>query len=136
MSDADPQGGCLCASIRYRIAGMPLAQSRCHCRSCRLAAGAPSVAWIVVRRSDFIVTAGNPMKFRSSPAVIRTFCGTCGTPLTYQHEASPDTIDVTTATLDAPDNFAPTREVWLAHRLAWEPVDERLRHFPNGSADG
>jgi hypothetical protein len=135
VADTDPQGGCLCASIRYRIAGAPLAQARCHCRSCRLAAGAPSVAWIVVRREDFVFTAGTPVRFHSSPAVVRTFCGTCGTPLTYQHEASPDTIDVTTATLDAPEKFPPTREVWLSHRLAWEPLDEELRHFQRGSAD-
>ena len=80
-------------------------------------------------------TAGNPMRFRSSPAVVRTFCGTCGTPLTYQHDTSPDTIDVTAATLDAPEDFPPTREVWLAHRLAWEPLDEKLRHFQKGGSE-
>jgi hypothetical protein len=41
----EPQGGCLCNSIGYRLTGVPLAQSLCHCRSCRLASGAPSVAW-------------------------------------------------------------------------------------------
>ena len=33
------EGGCLCKSIRYRVMGTPLAQSLCHCRSRRLAAG-------------------------------------------------------------------------------------------------
>ena len=38
------EGGCLCGAIRYRVSGEPLARSLCHCRSCRLGAGAPSVA--------------------------------------------------------------------------------------------
>ena len=96
----------MCGAIRYRIAGLPVA---------RLAAGAPSVAWIVVKRSDFTLVAGEPVRFRSSPSVVRTFCGQCGTPLTYQNDDSPDTIDVTTATLDLPDAFPPTREIWLEH---------------------
>jgi hypothetical protein len=135
MPSAKPQGGCLCGSIRYRIAATPIARALCHCRSCRLAAGAPSVAWIVVKRDDFAFTVGDPVRFRSSPSVVRTFCGKCGTPLTYQHDDSPSTIDVTTATLDAPEDFPPTREIWLEHRLAWEPLDENLEHFQRGGSE-
>ncbi len=127
------EGGCLCRSIRYRITGEPLARSLCHCQSCRRAAGAPSVAWIVVNRGDFAFVAGDPVRFRSSPEVIRTFCGTCGTPLTYQHDDSPDTIDVTTATLDLPNAFPPTKEIWVEHKLAWVPLDERLPRYPQTS---
>jgi len=134
VSGSVHQGGCLCRSIRYRVTGIPLAQSRCHCRSCRLAAGAPSVAWIVVNCSDFTFTADAPVRFHSSPSVVRTFCGKCGTPLTYQHEESPDTIDVTTATLDAPEQFPPMREIWLEHRLDWEPLNETVPHFRRGSS--
>lgn len=129
----ETQGGCLCKSIRYRFAGAPLARSLCHCRSCRLAAGAPAVAWVVVRRGDFAFIAGEPERFRSSPPVVRTFCGKCGSPLTYQHEDSPDTIDVTTSTLDTPDAHPPTREIWLEHKIAWQPQDANLQHFPRDS---
>jgi hypothetical protein len=59
MNDA-VQGGCLCSWTRYRITGAPLAQSICHCRSCRLAGGSPSVAWIVVRAADFTFVSGEP----------------------------------------------------------------------------
>jgi len=87
----------------------------------------------VVRASDFAFVAGQPVAYRSSPPVVRGFCGRCGTPLTYQHDDSPETIDITTATFDAPDRFAPLREIWLEHRLAWEPVSETLPHFPRSS---
>ncbi len=129
------EGGCLCKSIRYRISATPLAQSRCHCRSCRLASGAPSVAWFVLSCSDFTFVTGEPIRYRSSPPVVRSFCGKCGTPLTYQHDDSPDTIDVTTATLDLPEAFPPTREIWTEHMLAWEVLNEDLRHYPRGSSE-
>src|SRR4030095_1398090 len=129
------EGGCLCSAIRYRVLGTPVAQSLCHCRSCRLASVAPSVAWIVVRRSDFEVASGTPHSFRSSPHVVRTFCGTCGTSLTYQHDESPDTIDIAVATLDQPDRYAPTREIWIEHKIAWENLDPALRHYPRSSQE-
>ena len=127
-------GGCLCAAVRYRVSGAPLATSICHCNSCRRASGAPSVAWVVLRTVDFAFVTGQPVTFRSSPPVVRTFCGKCGTPMTYQHDASPGTIDVTTATLDVPERFAPLREIWLEHKLPWQPVNEALPHFPRTSA--
>ncbi|TMH61853.1 MAG: GFA family protein [Betaproteobacteria bacterium] len=113
-----------------------MAQSLCHCRTCRLASGAPSVAWVVFPSRDFVFIAGQSARFRSSPEVVRTFCARCGSPLTYRHDSSPDTVDVTTATVDFPDRFAPTREIWLEHKLAWEQLDENLAHYPRSNAEG
>src|SRR5690242_16605473 len=113
MSTTTHEGGCLCRAVRYRTTGKPTALSLCHCRTCRLAAGAPSVAWAVWRDSDFAWTAGTPSSYASSPGVMRTFCSQCGTPLTYQNTVSErGTIDVQTVTLDKADDFAPTMEIW------------------------
>jgi hypothetical protein len=133
MSDG-AAGGCLCGATRFRFTGEPLARSVCHCRSCRRASGAPSVAWTVVRADAFAFVAGSPTTFRSSPAVRRTFCPACGTPMTYQHDDSPLTIDIATATLDDPSAFAPTCEIWLAHRIRWASVDPSLPHYPTTKA--
>jgi len=127
------EGGCLCGAIRYRLTGEPVALSLCHCRTCRLAAGAPSVAWVVVRSSELMFLAGTPTPFESSPGVLRTFCGRCGTSLTYQRDLESETIDVTTATLDSADAFAPTLEIWTAQKLAWESLNSRLRQYPGSS---
>lgn len=116
-----PEGGCPCRAIRYRVTGEPPATSLCHCRTCRVAARAPSVAWVVRRSSE------------SSPGVRRTFCSRCGTSLTCQRELEPGTIDVTTATLDTADAFAPTREIRTAQRLAWESINGSLRQYPGSS---
>lgn len=127
------EGGCLCGTVRYRVTGESLVRTLCHCRTCRHASGAPSVAWTVFRSSDFDFIAAIPARFHSSPGVIRTFCGKCGTPLTYQRTSTPETIDVTTATLDVPDAFAPTKEIWVEQKLAWESLNETLEHYPGSS---
>jgi len=128
-------GGCLCGQVRYRITGAPLATSLCHCRSCRRAAGAPAVAWVVVRRDELVFDHGSPTVFRSSPEVERTFCPRCGTPLTYRRDDSSGSIDVQTATLDAPDAFPPTREIWLEHRISWMVTNDQLAQYPRSSRE-
>lgn len=133
MSIRNVEGGCLCGAVRYRVSGSCVSKSLCHCRSCRLAGGAPSVAWVVFRRRDFAFVEGQPARFHSSPPVIRTFCGQCGTPLTYQRDCWPDTIDVTTVTLDRADEFPPTKEIWVSERLPWETLNEDLPHFQGSS---
>jgi len=129
----DAQGGCLCGDIRYRITGEPLETSLCHCRSCRRAAGAPVVAWVVVRREHFRIEQGVPTTFRSSPPVERTFCGRCGTSLTYRRADRPESIDIHTATLDHPDAFPPTREIWLEEKLAWMVSNPSFTQYPRTS---
>jgi hypothetical protein len=129
------EGGCLCRAVRYQASGKSVARSLCHCRSCQLASGAPSLAWVVWRSKDFSFIAGSPTSHASSPGVVRTFCNQCGTPLTYQKVAEPGTIDVTTVTLDAADEFAPTMEIWTEHKVSWECVNPSLPQHPRSSRD-
>lgn len=127
------EGGCLCGAIRYRATAAPRVSTLCHCRSCRLANGAPSVAWTVFPAHAFAFVAGKPVEFESSPGVMRGFCGQCGTPLTYRRLVETGTIDVTTATLDAADDYAPSKEIWVAEKLSWERLNDDMKHFAASS---
>ena len=131
----DALGGCLCGDIRYRIVGPPLVTSYCHCRSCRLATGAPAAAWVILRREDLVFDQGTPVVFRSSPDVERTFCGRCGTSLTYHRSDREDSIDIHTATLDEPDAFPPVREIWLEEKVAWMVTNDGFTPYPRSSAE-
>ena len=126
-------GGCLCGAVRYEAAGPFRSVSVCHCRSCRLASGAPSVAWFVLPHSRFRWSQGAPRLFASSPPVRRGFCERCGTQLSYQHSDPPDVIEMTTLSLDEPGDVRPTREIWLSERVAWVSVDPLLEHFSHES---
>ena len=124
------EGGCLCGAIRYRVAGVPSWSTICHCRTCRKAAGAPSVGWLTFDRGDFTVLRGVPGRFISSPGVLRTFCASCGTHLTYATESRPGDIDVTTISLDDEAEFPPTCELWISHKVSWEMADPHREQHP------
>ncbi|MGD0492365.1 MAG: GFA family protein [Steroidobacteraceae bacterium] len=129
------EGGCFCGAVRYRVAGEPSSSVICHCESCRRASGAPAVAWVTFQRTCFEIVAGKPAVFHSSPGVVRQFCGTCGSALTYFNATCPISVDVTAGTLDEPDAFPPTAEIWLENRLHWQPVDPALDQYV-GSTSG
>ena len=121
--DAMMEGGCLCGAVRYRLEGVPLVVRHLSLRSCRRASGAPVVAWITVQRSQFTILSGIPAIFRSSPGVTRRFCSHCGTGLTYENESHPDTIDITSASLDDPERL-PADRGGLARGQARLAADE------------
>jgi uncharacterized glyoxalase superfamily protein PhnB len=128
-------GGCFCGAIRYRVDGAPSSISICHCQSCRRASGAPAVSWFVISRAQFELLSGNPTAFRSSAQVHRGFCGQCGTQLTYAHDSAPETIELTTASLDLPSTIEPTKEIWLSDKLPWAAVNQHLEHQSQDSAE-
>lgn len=130
------EGGCLCGEIRYRVPGGVSNSMICHCASCRRAAAAPVIAWITVASSEFAIVHGRPVEFRSSPGVTRSFCGSCGCPLTYRHADRASEVDVTTCSLDAPERFPPTHHSWLVDDLAWVQFGDGLPGHQKNRANG
>lgn len=123
------QGQCFCGAIRYELSGSRWHQTLCHCSICRKTSGAPSVAWVTVQRDQFRLLAGTPKSFRSSKHATRSFCGACGTPLTFSSDRLPDEIDVTIASFDEPDRVAPEDHTWVSSKLDWVEISDRLPQF-------
>jgi hypothetical protein len=118
MADRELTGRCFCGAVRYRIATPPVGVETCYCGDCTRAVGSAVTVWAHVPARHFAFIGGEPQRFASSPGVTRTFCGRCGTSLTYQGRNA-ELVDVTTATLDDPAAFAPTadgpgRPPWMA----------------------
>jgi len=120
-------GGCLCGAVRYRVTGEAVAQTLCHCSSCRRATGGVTVAWAVFPKTAVEVT-GDVREYSSSPGIYWGFCADCGSLVTYRRDSRPDHVDITTATLDDPDAFPPTVEIWTGERIAWEQLNPALPH--------
>ena len=128
-------GGCRCGAVRYALLAVPTHRTLCHCSDCRRANAAPVVAWCSVLPAAFRFTQGEPTQFRASPQVTRTFCGRCGTPLTYRHEALGE-IDVTICSLDDPEAVPPEDHTFARSALRWAPVEDGLpRHATTRAAD-
>jgi hypothetical protein len=113
------EGGCLCGAIRYRASGQAYGITHCHCQTCRRASGAPFVTWAGFDADQFAYTRGEPIAYASSSHVVRTFCGQCGTPLTYRRLDLPSSIDITVGSMDAPEILKPEDHTWTESRLSW-----------------
>ena len=122
------EGSCLCGGTRYRVSGAARV-GFCHCRSCRLASGAPSVAWAIFDKSTFSVSKGELAFFRSSPGVRRGSCDTCGTAISFETEARPHDMDLTLATIEDPGDLTPECHVWVSHKLPWMTISDGLPQF-------
>ena len=125
------RGGCFCGAVRYEAGGTPWHETVCHCSICRRTTGAPVVAWFTVRTVDFRIVSGQPTCFQSSATGARTFCGTCGTALTFQSDDHRDEIDVTTCSLDDPELGPPRSHTWRASGLSWVRIADGLPVYPD-----
>lgn len=122
-------GRCLCGTIRYQCGPLLCPPTLCHCESCRRASGAHAVGWLTVKFRDLTYAGALPREFESSPGVHRSFCGRCGTPLTYRSSRRPEEIDVTICSLDEPDKVIPADHLWMQDAPPWDrPADGLPQH--------
>ena len=123
------EGGCLCGAVRYRARGQAYGITHCHCKTCRRASGAPFVTWAGFDTDKFTFVKGQPASYRSSPNVVRTFCGKCGTALTYQRRNLSASIDVTLGSMDDPEMMTPQHHTWIEGQLSWIFLDDGLPRY-------
>ncbi len=129
-------GGCHCGAMRYEATGAPLYVPFCHCETCRKTTGAPVVMFIMFKKEQVRFTQGERKVYRSSPAVKRTFCPDCGTPLSYEGDWGVNTIiEFYVSTLDDPEHFVPDRHVFYGELISWFDIADQLPRY-NGSSTG
>ena len=79
------------------------------------------------------------MAYESSPGVIHTFCGICGTSLTLGDERFASEIYVATATFDDPGTrkaIAPEVNIWRSERLPWVETTDNLPRYRGFVSEG
>jgi hypothetical protein len=130
------KGGCYCGRVRYEATGVPSQETNCHCSICRRTTGAAFVTWFTVARSGFRFVSGAPVRFKSTPKAVRTFCPQCGTQLTFEHEDFPDEIDVTTCSLDDPEALPPRDHIWTRSKVSWIELADALPQYAKRRDEG
>lgn len=133
MPEVSVSGGCLCGSVRFTVAGPPLAARVCWCRLCQyLGAGNGMVS--VCFHSEALRLEGNPVWHESTAdsgnVMRRGFCATCGTPLFSRALARPHLVFIRAGALDDPNVLAPQMTIWTAEAPDWAKFDPDLPQFP------
>ena len=114
-------GGCQCGAVRWRASAAPRS-AVCHCENCRRAAGAQAVAWWIVPAEAFAFTDGKPATYTTAAGGRRSFCGLCGSQLTYVGQGRDHEVDITAGSADDPGLFPPTGDSCIDERVPWVPL--------------
>ena len=128
---ASIEGGCLCGGVRYRLRVAPARVCDCHCIDCRRASATPFVTWGAAHRDDIEILSGELRRVQHAGR-LRSFAACCGTPLFFQEDAASESIDVTIASLDRPEPYAPEAAIWTEDRLPWAILNPSHPAFRQG----
>lgn len=113
------EGGCFCGKVRYAFESGDYLVANCYCSMCRKTSAAAFVSWVVVPEPAFRYLKGEPRILQSSEHGTRYFCSSCGTPLACTNTTHPGIVDVTSCSLDAPQDYPPTVAVHEETKLPW-----------------
>ena len=113
-------GGCLCGKVRITATGRPYRVGLCHCMDCRKYHGALFHASAVFPQ-DAVTIEGEPPDYQG-----RYFCPHCGSSV---FSRTADEIEVNLGSLDTPDQFVPTYELWVKRREGWLPEFAGVRRY-------
>ncbi|MBK5533727.1 GFA family protein [Pseudomonas sp. TH08] len=112
--------GCLCGNVRFEVLGQPYRVGICHCLDCRKRHGALFHTSAIFSEGALTVS-GETRDYNG-----RFFCPRCGSPVFTR---SADEVEVNVGSLDEPDQFKPTYELWTIRREAWLPALPLARHY-------
>lgn len=113
-------GGCLCGEVRLTAVGRPYRVGLCHCMDCRKHHGALFHASAIFPAGSVTIT-GQTRAYQG-----RHFCPDCGSSVYGQ---SGDETEINLGSLDAPDQFVPSYELWTCRRERWLPEFPRTRRY-------
>ena len=82
-------GSCFCGTVAAEISGEPFWICYDHDDDCRRAIGSPLNIWVGYRPEQFRLVRGMPKPFSKTKGVTRSFCGDCGTSISYKDERRP-----------------------------------------------
>ena len=119
-------GGCQCGAVRIEAKGHPLRVGVCHCMDCRKHHGALFHASAIYKQ-EMVTITGETNHYKG-----RHFCPKCGSSVYSQTD---DEIEVHLGTLDSPDQFQPTYELWTIRRESWLPLFPTEKLFDRDGED-
>lgn len=128
-ADSAAYGGYRCGAVTVRAGGSPTIVVYCHCRDCRRSSGAPVSLFAGYSAEQVGLPRGEPKVYESSPGVRRSFCGRCGTPISFEDDRLPGETYLHVGVFEDPEAFEPEAHDWVSRRLRWFDVPDGLpRH--------
>jgi ubiquinone/menaquinone biosynthesis C-methylase UbiE len=122
-------GGCRCGAIAYTSTAPPSDITLCHCRACQQVSGSTYIPFTDVPTSAVQFTASMTLKtLKLSQAADRTFCTSCGSPITMVFKSSPQEISLAwgTVNLESLEAAMPKvkQHIFVEEKVPWESLPD------------
>jgi hypothetical protein len=128
-------GRCYCGVTSFTASKQPLIVTYCHCADCRRVTGAPVAAFAAFQEADLQFTPGEGSAVEVTSGVKRTFCASCGSPLTGRYDYLPGQVYVPIGLLDQAHEFPPSVHAHEHNRLKWLHIDDDLERAAASSRE-
>ncbi|KAF1915598.1 S-adenosyl-L-methionine-dependent methyltransferase [Ampelomyces quisqualis] len=100
-SEAIFKGGCRCGRVQFTSSQRPSDITLCHCRACQQLSGSAYLAFVQIPRFALKYIGSSTLKtMKLSEVAERTFCSSCGTPITMEYLYDADRINITMGSID------------------------------------
>ena len=115
-------GGCLCGNVRYAGTADPLSVMVCHCKNCQKQTST-AFSLIVALSKGTLAIKGELSAYHdqgtSGQAVVRCFCGACGSAIMTDAAAYPAMEFLKAGTLDDTSWLKPDTQFWCDSAQGW-----------------
>ena len=128
MSEHKLGGHCYCGAVRFEIEGESEWIGHCHCESCRRASGSVMTTFAGFRPEQVLFSGATPSRYTTADGVTRSFCGQCGSPVSFEVDSRPDEIHLHLGLFDDLEQTVPTNHSFIEEKPNWLHADE---HLPN-----
>jgi len=111
---------CHCGNIKFEVKGKWSWIGRCHCRDCQKISGTAYMTFVCFDSTQVEFLEGNrPKAYKSSPAVTRTFCEKCGSPIEWTHDSEPSKTNLTLGLFDRDYEFEVVDDLYEEESPLW-----------------
>lgn len=127
-----PEGGCACGAVRYRLTSEPLFVHCCHCPNCQRQTGSAFVINLLIEaeRVELLAAAPQPVDVaRDGDSVQRIFRYPRCQVAVFSEYGRPEVWFVRGGTLDDPTHITPDVHIYTRSKVDWVILPEETPAF-------
>jgi hypothetical protein len=129
------KGGCRCGAIKYTCSAAPSDLVLCHCRACQQLSGSTYLPFTDVPAKALQFISSMTLKtLKLSKTAERTFCTSCGSPITMAFHSAADETSLTWGSVDS-DSLKSAmpkvkKHIFLKEKAPWVVLpDDGAEHY-------
>ncbi len=127
MGKSKLRGHCYCGAVQFEISGEPSWVCYCHCDSCRRHTASVVTTYAQFHLDQVNFTHAQPSSYVTDlNNVKRSFCGECGSPISYESNISENEIFMYLGIFNQPEKLKPQDHVFYREHIPWLNIDDGL----------